>query len=211
MTRAYPEYYLDGAQRELGSMLDYAVNKCGENLDAFYARFLSSGLAVQISRANPKYLGMSGVELAILVAERTGSPLPQEEPIVFPGSPEYWTGWVLVYVSWYLNMDLDTLNRRGIGTDRICSLFHPFHEADISKITGLVQQWLEERAKKESSLKRQRKVAGLSQQELANLSCHSLRAIRAWEQGKRSLSNASTQGVLRLSQVLGCRIEDLLE
>lgn len=58
----------------LGAMLDYAVNTCGEDLNLFYARFLASGVADAFSRANPKYLGgMSGIELATLVASRTGS------------------------------------------------------------------------------------------------------------------------------------------
>ena len=210
MIHAYPDYYLDGARRELGAMLDYAVNQCGEPLGEFYARFLSSGLAREISQANPRYLGMSGVELAMLVAERTGRPLPMEESLVFPGSQEYWTGWVLAYVSWYFNTDLVTLQRRGVSADRVCSLFHPFHEADLSKTTDLVRQWLEESAKKENCLKRQRKISGLTQQELARLSGHSLRAIRAWEQGQRQLESASADGVRRLSQALGCRMEDLL-
>ena len=206
-TRAYPEYYVYDVQRELGAMLDFAVNKCGENLHAFYARFVSCGLAGEISRANPKYMGMSGVELAMLVAQRTGRPLPQEEPLIFPGSPEYWTGWVMAYVSWYLNIDLVSLQRRG-GVERIYRLFHPFHEADISKTVELVQQWLAEDAG--SPLKRQRKIAGLTQQDLARASGHSLRAIRAWEQGQRSLGCATADGVRRLSQALGCRMEDLL-
>lgn len=197
--------------RELGAMLDYAVNQCSEPLSEFYARFLSSGLAVQISQANPKYIGMSGVELAMLVAERTGGQLPRGESLVFPGSPEYWTGWVLAYVSWFFNIDLMTLQRRGVSPDRIYALFHPFHEADLSKTVDIVRQWLNESAENDNPLKRQRKFSGLTQKELARLSGHSLRVIRAWEQGQRSLGSASADGVRHLCQVLGCRMEDLLE
>lgn len=210
MIHAYPDFILDGTRRELGAMLDYAVNACGETLGEFYARFLSSGLAGPISEASPKYIGLSGVELAMLVAERTGSPLPQKEPFVFPGSPQYWTGWVLAYVSWYLNIDLVSLQRRGVTVDRIFSAFHPYHEADISKMTDLVLGWLAPGMENDNPLKRQRKIAGLTQRELARLSGHSLRAIRAWEQGQRSLGSASADGVRRLRQVLGCRMEDLL-
>ena len=60
----------------LGSMLDYAVNSCGEDLRLFYARFLSSGVAAQIERGNPRYLcGLSGVELAMTAAVRSGTTL----------------------------------------------------------------------------------------------------------------------------------------
>lgn len=100
----------------------------------------------------------------MFVAERTGAPLPEKEPLIFPGSPEYWTDWILAYVSWYLNMDFETLQRRGISAERICQVFHPLHEADVTKTVDLVQRWLEE--------------------------------------------DAAT--VLRLSQVLACRAEDIL-
>ena len=77
MTHAYDIAYLDDAMTSLGGMLDYAVNSCGEDLTLFYARFLGSGVAKAFSRANPKYLvGMSGIELATLVADRTGDELP---------------------------------------------------------------------------------------------------------------------------------------
>lgn len=210
MTRAYPDYYLDDAQREVGAMLDYAVNGCGEDLAEFYARFLASGLAWHVSQASPKYLGMSGTELAMLVAERTGAPLPEKEPLIFPGSPEYWTGWILAYVSWYLNMDFETLQRRGISAERICLVFHPLHEADVTKTVDLVQRWLEENAADENPLKQQRKMAGLTQQELADMTGIPLRVVRSYEQGQRSLSNANAATVLRLSQVLACRAEDIL-
>ena len=77
MTRAYEIAYLDDAMTSLGAMLDYAVNSCGEDLDLFYARFLGSGVAEAFSRATPKYLGgMSGIELASLVAARPANRCP---------------------------------------------------------------------------------------------------------------------------------------
>ena len=43
---------------------NYAVNTCGEDLQLFYSRFLSSKVSAALSMANPKYLaGMSGIEL----------------------------------------------------------------------------------------------------------------------------------------------------
>lgn len=114
MTRAYDISYLDDAMTSLGAMLDYAVNSCGEDLALFYARFLASGVADAFSRANPKYLGgLSGIELATLVASRTGSELPKEDGLIDIGSPEYWTGWTLAYLSWYLDLDFGTIQTRG--------------------------------------------------------------------------------------------------
>ncbi len=210
MTRAYPDYYVDDVQTELGAMLDYAVNICGEDLGEFYARFLSSGIARFVSQANPKYLGMSGAELALLVAERSGAPLPEKDPLIFVGSPEYWTGWVLAYVSWWLNKDFETLQNRGITAERICNMFHPYHEADITKLIDIVQGWLERNATEESFLKRQRQLAGYTQAQLAQKTGIPLRVIRSYEQGQRSLGSAGAQTVMRLCQVLSCRMEDVV-
>ena len=76
MIHAYSENYLNDAMDNLGAMLDFAVNSCGEDIHLFYTRFLSSGIAAQIGRGNPRYLcGKSGIEMALSVAERTGRPL----------------------------------------------------------------------------------------------------------------------------------------
>lgn len=210
MTHAYPDYYVDDVQRELGAMLDYAINICGENLAEFYARFLSSGIAHFIFLAYPKYIGLSGTELALLVAERTGAPMPEKEPLICVSSPEYWTGWTLAYISWYLNLDFGTLRQKGVGAERIRNLFHPFHEADISKTVDYIQNIIQEHDANENALKRQRNLIGMTQEELARLSGIPLRVIRSYEQGKRSLGNAGAQTVMHLCQALSCRMEDVI-
>ena len=134
MTRAYDIVYLDDAMASLGAMMDYAVNTCGEEFTLFYARFLASGVADAISRANPKYLGgMSGIELAMLVASRTGDALPDKGGLIDIGSPEYWTGWSLAYLSWYLNMDFGSMQSRGLTAKSIYERYSVLHEADLSK------------------------------------------------------------------------------
>lgn len=210
MTRAFNQLYLDDAQYALGAMLDYAVNTCGQDLSVFYARFLSSGIAGPFSRANPKYMGLSGIELALLVAQRTGDPLPLEDAFVDVGSPEFWTGWALAYLCWNLNVSLETLQQRGVTAEMLCSRFNPLHEAPVSTTAELAKKRLRDSLQKDNPLKRQRAAASLTQQDLARLSGHSLRAIRAWEQGQRSLSCASADGIRRLCRVLGCRMEDLI-
>lgn len=210
-THGYNIAYLDDAMASLGAMLDYAVNACGEDLSLFYARFLGSGLANAFSRANPKYLaGLSGIELAMLVACRTGDALPEKEPYINMGSPEYWTGWTLVYLSWYLNMDFGTLQSRGVGVKDVYDRYPVLHEADLSKSVRFAIRRLDEFASGESPLKRARLNAGLTQQELADFSGNSLRVIRSYEQGQRSLEKAGAESILRLSQVLGCGISTLM-
>ena len=62
---AYGEDYLELAQKNLGNMLDYAVNSLQYDLNRFYDMFLVSGLSKQFENGNPKYIaGMTGCELA---------------------------------------------------------------------------------------------------------------------------------------------------
>lgn len=209
-TRAYDKLYLEDTMTVLGGMLDYAVNGCGEELNEFYARFLGCGIAREFSCATPKYMGMSGVELALEVSSRTGCPLPEKEPYVDPGSPEFWTGWLLAYLSWNLDLDFETLQQKGVTVEYVFRSFHPLHEAGLDKAVETAQGWIRESVAREHPLKRQRKRAGLTQRALADLSGTPLRVIRSYEQGQRSLGSASVDTVRRLCRVLACRQEDIL-
>ena len=193
MTRAYNIAFLDDAMTSLGAMLDYAVNSCGEDLDLFYARFLGIGVAEAFSRANPKYLGgMSGIELASLVAARTGEPLPGKDGLIDIGSPEYWTGWTLAYLSWYLNVDLRTLQSRGLTVASLHERYPVLHEADLSKVVQFAMKRLGETSGGHL-LKLARKNARLTQRQLSDITGTPITVIRSYEQDKRSLKNAETE------------------
>ena len=209
MTRAYNIAYLDDAMTSLGAMLDYAVNTCGEDLALFYARFLASGIADTFSRANPKYLGgMSGIELATLVASRTGSALPKENGLIDIGSPEYWTGWTLAYLSWYLDLNFGTIQARGVTVQSLRDRYPVLHEADLSKSVQFAIKRLSETSGGDL-LKQARKNARLTQRQLSDIAGIPLTVIRSYEQDKRSLKSAETDNVRRICRALGCRIEDL--
>lgn len=209
MTRAYDIAYLDDAMTSLGAMLDYAVNSCGEDLSLFYARFLGSGIANAFSRANPKYLGgMSGIELATLVAARTGDALPMKDGFIDIGSPEYWTGWALAYLSWYLNMDFGTMQSRGLTAQSLRERYSVLHEADLSKAVQFAIKRLRETSSGEL-LKRARKNARLTQLQLSDITGIPITVIRSYEQNQRSLKSAETENVWNICRTLGCRIDDI--
>ena len=211
MTRAYDIAYLEDAMASVGAMLDYAVNACGEPLDLFWSRFLASGVAGSLSRANPKYLaGMSGAELARAVAERTGDSLQDAEPLIDMGSPEYWTGWAMAYLAWYLNMSYGSLDARGLHIEALYRRYAALHEADLSKTVQFVQSRIRPEGGGMNPLKRIRESAGIKQAQLAEMSGNNLRSIRGYEQGQRSLESASSGSILGLCRALGCRVEDLL-
>ena len=56
-----------------------------------------------------------------------------------------------------------------------------------------------------------RRAVGLSQQKLADLADTDLRSIQMYEQRKNDINKAQTITLFKISKVLGCKIEDLLE
>ncbi|MDR0519699.1 MAG: helix-turn-helix transcriptional regulator [Clostridiales Family XIII bacterium] len=62
-----------------------------------------------------------------------------------------------------------------------------------------------------SRLQEQRKKAGLSQSRLAKASGVKVHMIQHYEQGFRDINGAAVVTVKALADVLGCRIEDLIE
>lgn len=62
-----------------------------------------------------------------------------------------------------------------------------------------------------NNLKHYRKLAGLSQAELAKKVGISPRSIPEYEQGRKPLKNAAAITVLNLSRALNCSVEDLID
>ena len=181
MIRAYNNCYLEDAMSGIGAMLDYAVRICGQDLELFWARFLASGVADQFD---------------------TGDSLPVENAEIDIGSPEYWTGWTLAYLQWYLNRSFAELEDGGVGISDLRSIYPTLHEADLSRSLRYAEKKLAEAAV-HFSLKKARKNAGLSQQELSERSGIPIRTIRAYEQRRLDLANAGTENVRNLRSVLG--------
>lgn len=210
MIHAYDEMYIHDAQDNLGAMLEYAVNVCEVPLEEFYPRFLSSGAAQGFAMGHPYYVvGISGIELAILVMRQTGKVAPEKHPYLWiERTPEYWTGWMLAYLQWYFGMDFKALAQRGVDAAFLLQRYYPLHEADVSTTVGVVTPLLQ--AKRPSALKRMRKAAGLTQEALSSRSGVSLRMIRAYEQQAQSLEKAEYQTLVALARALGCREGDLV-
>ena len=76
---------------------------------------------------------------------------------------------------------------------------------DETETVALIQKQLST----EPSLKSWRKKRKLSQTELAGISGVSLRAIKAYEQGKLDISKAQGETLYKLAKTLDCSIEDL--
>ena len=145
MTPAYGELYLNDAMRAMGEMLDYAVHDCGCDGDLFFTQFLSSGIAQQFERGNPKFVGgMSGVELALEVFRRTADQIPDVDASAYgEKSPEYWAGWSLAYYQWASGIPFREIVSHGLTVSTVCPMYL-LHEADIRKFAEAADKVIQE-------------------------------------------------------------------
>ncbi len=211
MTHAYSGSYLNDAKDRLSRFFDYLVNDCGMKADWAASIFLSSGYAEQFERGNPAVLaGMSGVELARAVVQKTyrKKALPESGPRE-DLSREYWAGWALAEYQWHSGKRFKDIFER-VKFSEIVSMYPVYHEMDSSKFIEAMDQRCAI-VLPECRLKKLRESRGLSQTELARASGVNLRSIQMYEQRVNDIDKAQAQTVYKLSRVIGCSMEDLLE
>ena len=215
MTIAYADTYLSCAQRNLGSMLDFAVNACGLGLKDFYEAFLTQSLSERFSKGDPAIIaGRSGEELALEVVK--GSSLDAEAtPSLKTWAPptgatrEYWAGWALAFYQWASGCSFVFIQER-VSIEQIASLYHPYHEMDIRHFCEKMDE-LAKAAHPQTNLQAKRLAAGLSQRKLAEASRVPLRTLQQYEQRQKNISRARVDYVISLARVLACQPGDLLE
>ena len=197
----------------LATMMDCGINKCGLSPDFFYRIFLASGVAGQFEKGNPRYVaGMSGAELTdCITGELLGKTIPSNDG-TYSISPEYWAGWVLAYYQWRSGKSFRYLQNNGLEIEKIIALYHPLHEADISKFADAADAIVSNHIKiSVSPVKIARERLGITQKELAARTNVSLRMIRAYEQKKQSLSIANFSTVSSLASVLLVTPEEIVQ
>ena len=211
MTHAYSESYLSDAKDRLSLFFDYLINDCGMKADWVASIFLSSGYAEQFERGNPAILaGMSGIELARAVVEATYKKKKLPQPRYTEGlSHEYWAGWALAEYQWHSGKRFKDIFEHA-KLSNIISMYSVYHEMDISKFIETMDEKCAT-ALPECRLKKLRESRGLSQSELAKISGVSLRSIQMYEQRVNDIDKAQAQTIYKLSRVIGCEMEDLLE
>ena len=211
MTHAYSESYLSNAKDRLSSFFDYAINDCKLNPDWMTALFINTGYAEQFERGNPAYVaGMSGVELARAVILKAYGRKELTEPTHAEDcSPAYWAGWAVAEYQWFSGRRFKDIFER-IPLSKIIGMYSVYHEMDITNFIDTMED-LYQAAEGDSKLKQIRENRGLSQTELAEQSGVNLRNIQMYEQRGNDIDKAQARILYKLSRVLGCDIEDLLE
>lgn len=211
MTHAYDEQYLQDAMSNLGEAMDYAVHGCRMTMDEFMDFFVTSGLAEQFGAGVPKMVsGISGTELVYEVSYKAGMEVESVEiEPQYICSKEYWCGWILAYYQWYTGRTFKDI-RQHISMQRVEELYPALHEAAEEKFVDTVNHMIRKKERM-TRLQALRKVSGYSQRELAEKSGIGLRNIQQYEQRAKDINKASVSNLLALAQVLGCRVEDLVE
>lgn len=202
MIHAYNKFYLTIAQQKLGSIFELAVYQEKLSIEEITKKFLDSNICRAFEKGNPIYLlGKSANELlGLILNKKIGS----YEQNMF-ASPEYWVGWILVYVQWKLNKSFANINS-SYSTTKLLLDYFPYHEMDETATLELIKKHLSQ----DIPLKQWRKKRMLSQSELAEISGVPLRLIKAYEQQKLDITKAQISTVYKLSCVLDCEMKDLL-
>ncbi len=211
MTHAYQEIYLSNAQSAMGDAFDYAVNTCKISGENFIQMLLSSSVCKKLENGEPNYLaGKSGVEIAReIIEETTGKQPDHAQDYQISRSPEYWIGWAVAYYQWFSGRRYQQIFE-ALPFQDLEKMYYTLHEADVSKFADIAEQRIKE-VFPDTNLKRIRTTYGCTQAELAKRAQVSLRSIQMYEQRQKDINKASVDTVHRLSKVLGCTVEDLME
>ena len=211
MIRAYQEIYLSSAQAALGDAFDYAINVCNIPGADFVKLFIASTVSNRLENGEPAYLsGKSGIEIALdVIFEVTGRQLEAIQQERMDRSREYWIGWAIAYYQWYSDRKYSEIFQ-ALSFSDMQKLYTTLHEADISKFVETADKLVKEHFA-DTNLKRIRTSYGCTQAELARRSGVGLRSIQMYEQRNKDINHASVEAIYRLSKVLGCTVEDLIE
>ncbi|MBP5159111.1 MAG: helix-turn-helix transcriptional regulator [Lachnospiraceae bacterium] len=210
---AYSELYLGNARRAMASMLQNAVYAAGLDLKTYYDAFLHSTISKLFETGVPRIVsGKSGVELMYEVLEESGLIGKDGERRQWEGTdrtPEYWTGYSLAYYQWSCGLSFSRINEIA-DIDRICSMYNPYHEMDITKFVDRMEDFRHDESLM-TRLKKYRELIGLSQGALAEETGISVRTIQNFEQRRKDINKAAFDTVVTLSRALHCKPEDLME
>ena len=164
-----------------------------------------------MENGEPSFLaGKSGIEIAAeVVSETMGKKLDVAPEEHFGRSEEYWIGWAVAYYQWYSSRRYSDIFKV-LTYEDLQKMYYTLHEADITKFVEIADERIKDFFA-DTNLKRIRMSYGCTQAELAERSGVSLRSIQMYEQRNKDINKASAETVYRISKVLGCTMEDLIE
>ena len=202
--------YMESSMFCLGAMFQRCIDELGMSGDQAAELFVGSGLAREFERQTPQYVaGMSGVEMVRLMLERKGVSKEVSDDFIIGNSIAFWTGEMIAY----FQITTGCTYRRLFELctyEQLSDLYYKYGECAASDVCEAIRK-LVASAHADSALARLRKARGLNQAELAERTGVSLRSIQQYEQGVKDINHAAAVSVYKLSLVLGCAMEDLLD
>ncbi|MCR5007795.1 MAG: helix-turn-helix domain-containing protein [Oribacterium sp.] len=209
--RAYDEMYLSSAQNILGHAVDFAVMTLEIEPNVFGKALAFSRSAKQFSSGNPRYVaGVNGCEFAREVLDEYGITYKDVDDIMYMDkSPEYWAGWAVAFYQWYMDVSFSEIFNV-VTLDEIIAMYPVYHEMDIMQFVDRMNELMRD-AYTHTKLYKHRKNNGLSQEGLSRESGVPLRQIQLFEQRQRDINKTSSATLYKLSKVLHCSMEDLMD
>ena len=211
--RAYDEIYLDDAMQNLGELVDYTVNRCGEDPDQVMRDFINSGMAEKFGHGVPAVVsGRSGIELAYEMFQLVNRQLREHAAADSPDyglSREYWGGWSLALLEWHSGYSFREI-MDVLPLSELIRMYPALHESPEEKTIEVLERRMRE-ASAISKLQKQRKRAGLTQKQLAERSGLNLRTLQQYEIRGKDINMAAASSVAALARVLGCEVEDIMD
>ena len=207
----YRFFYLEDYINLLANAFDYALVDLNMEVNDFEKLFIHSRYAKLIEMLDPNVIsGESGVELVIkMLEERNYNIKIVEKEFREYRTDAFWLGYALANYQFYKRKRFYDIFRK-IHLEDILKMYKVYHEMDITNFIDDLDRMINN-IELESKLKTIREYRGLSQSELAYLSNVSLRSIQLYEQKANDIDKAQAHTLYKLSNVLGCSIEDLLE
>ena len=227
MTPAYDSICLERASDNLGRMLDYSVYSLHYDIASMMDLFIASGLAALFERGDIRVIaGMSGIELAYEVLERSGLSYERTTPRhTISLSAEYWCGCAVAGMQWVSAQPFDSIMKSfspaaftaEFGRKRIEYLdslpLDISNDERAEKIKAFGADQAAEAVSEfmsahthagDSPLKKMRIKNSLSQSQLAKASGIPVRTIQQYEQRQKDLSKARAEYLIALSRALNC-------
>ena len=200
----YRDLCLPYLSESLGIMFEHGVN-IGIDPMMLWHTFINSNVAKQIEIDNPKYLSRSGLDYLLEMYDGQRD-IPHEEHITV--NQYYWAAWALAHYQQKTGRSFAKINRH-LPIEEVLRLYPTLHEADITKFYDVADSYFKKIGP--TNLQMVRELLQLSQKQLSELAHVSLSSIQNYEKRRKNISKAQAETLYRLSRILDCRIEDLME
>ena len=199
------------AEQILAEMFAYIINDCHVNGDWFAKLFVRSGYAGKFEKKDTSFFNeKSGVEIADEILKKTDQQkFIAKANTTDENSAPFWCGRALAMFQKKSKQHYKDIFSYLLVED-LLEDFDEYKHLDEEALFAQLEKMYNQ-AQNLTKLKKLREQKELSRAQLADCSGVNVRSIRLYEQRQVDINKAQAQTLLKLSQALGCRIEDILE